>query len=84
MEENLLKKLDIKIVILSRGRYNTITTNNILPDYIPIIVPKSELNLYKEKVKNPLIEIPDEIEGLGKVRNWVLKNFKRRNNNNDR
>lgn len=62
-------------MILSRGRYNSISTTRLLPSYIEVVVPKSEVELYKEKISNPIIEIPDEIEGLGNVRNWVLNNF---------
>lgn len=28
-----------------------------------------------ERIKNPIITIPDSIKGLGRVRNWVLDNF---------
>lgn len=74
--QNWLKRLDIKIVILSRGRYSTISTNKLLPDFIEIVVPDDEVELYKKTVKNPIISIPNELEGLGKVRNWCLNTFK--------
>ena len=77
-EKDYLKKYDIRIIILSRGRYNTITTTNILPDWIEVLVPESEYSSYKQRLENPLLTIPDEIEGLGAVRNWVLDNFKER------
>lgn len=63
-------------MILSRGRWNTITTHNLLPDYIEVLVPDNEVEKYKEKINNPILSIPKEIEGLGNVRNWVLNNFK--------
>lgn len=75
MERSYLKKYDIRIVILSRGRSDSITTVNIVPDWIPIVVPESEERLYKAKCNNPLILIPDELKGLGKVRNWCLQTF---------
>lgn len=75
-ERDYLKKYDIKILILSRGRYNTISTHKLLPNYIEVLVPVSEKNLYEEKIDNPILTIPDEVKGLGQVRNWVLDNFK--------
>lgn len=75
-EKDYLKNLDIKIVIISRGRHKTITTHKLLPDYIEIVVPDDEIDLYKETVSNPLVAIPKEIQGLGNVRNWCLDYFK--------
>lgn len=75
-ERDYLKNYDIKIVILSRGRYNTIKTHKLFPEWIEVVVPDNEIELYKEKISNPLIPIPHELEGLGKVRNWCLDNFK--------
>ena len=40
--KNLLKNLDVKVLILSRGRYNSIKTVDILPEYIEVLVPESE------------------------------------------
>lgn len=65
--------MKIKKVIISRSRSETIITHNILTDF-DLIVPESEIELYKEVVKNAddIIAIPDNIAGLGAVRNWVL------------
>lgn len=71
-----MKKLDIKVVILSRGRANSISTTKLLPSYIEVIVPKSQKADYELKIANPLITTPDDIIGLGSLRNWVLDNFK--------
>lgn len=71
-----MKQSDIKIVILSRGRCSTISTNKLLPDFIEIVVPDDEVKDYEKNVKNPIIQIPRELEGLGKVRNWCLNTFK--------
>lgn len=71
-----MKKYDIRILILSRSRSESISTHKVLPEYIEILVPTSEEALYRQKVRNPILTIPDEIKGLGKVRNWVLKHFK--------
>ena len=75
-EKNYLKELDVKILILSRSRYNTISTNKLLPDFIEVLVPESQKELYQERISNPILTIPDEVEGLGRVRNWVKDNFK--------
>jgi glycosyltransferase involved in cell wall biosynthesis len=66
---------DIRILILSRGRCGRVTTNNLLPDYIEMLVPESERDAYATEYQNPILTIPDEEEGLGRVRNWVLDNF---------
>lgn len=64
-------------IILSRGRHKSITTHKLLKDYV-VVVPESELKLYSKVInKKDLISIPDEIIGLGAVRNWVLENFNR-------
>ena len=36
----------------------------------------SEVEEYTKRYANPILTIPDEIMGLGPVRNWVLDNFK--------
>lgn len=46
-----------------------------MPEWIEVLVPESEKEQYINKIKNPLITIPDKYKGLGQVRNWVLKNF---------
>lgn len=74
--QNLLKDLGIKIVILSRGRWSTITTTQLLPDYIEVLVPESQKELYQKAVSNPIITTPDDILGLGMLRNWCIDNFK--------
>lgn len=62
----------IKTIIISRGRYDCITTHMMLPDAI-LAVPKSELQLYPD-VKHK-VAYPDKIKGLSKLRNWCLDNF---------
>lgn len=75
-EKDYLTQYSIKILILSRGRSDSVTTVELLPDYIEMLVPESEKELYARKYKNPILTIPDCIKGLGPVRNWVLDNFK--------
>lgn len=71
-----MKNLDIRIIILSRSRSNTISTHEIFPEWVEILVPDNEVEDYKKVVKNPILSIPSSIHGLGRVRNWVLDNFK--------
>ncbi len=71
-----MKQYDIKILILSRGRSDSVSTVSLLPDWVEMLVPVSEKELYEKKYKNPILTIPDEVIGLGPVRNWVLDNFK--------
>lgn len=71
-----MNSYNIKVLILSRGRSDEVTTVALLPDYIEILVPVSEREAYATKYKNPILVIPDEVVGLGAVRNWVLDNFK--------
>ena len=75
MVRNLSKDLGLKIVIISRGRYDVITTTKLLPKEIEVVVPVSEEQKYREKIENPLVLIPDDQIGLGMVRNWCLDNF---------
>ena len=48
----------------------------MFPDWVEVLVPESEEELYKTKIVNPIITIPDSYIGLGAVRNWCLDNFK--------
>ena len=73
--QNLLKNLGIKIVILSRGRADAITTTKLLPDFIEVLVPESQREIYESSISNPVITTPDDIKGLGVLRNWCLSNF---------
>lgn len=40
-----------------------------------MLVPESEEQDYKSKVRNPVTTVPDDVCGLGELRNWVLDNF---------
>ena len=71
-----MKQYDIKLLILSRGRSDAVSTASLLPDWVEMLVPVSEAEEYKKRYANPILTIPDEIMGLGPVRNWVLDNFK--------
>ena len=60
------------IAIPSKGRAGETKTDKILRSGI-LYVPNSEVNQYKACSKN-VIGIPDEVKGITKTRNWILKN----------
>lgn len=64
-------------MILSRGRSGSIAENTcrVLPEWVEVLVPESEADLYRKQIPNPLLTVPDSIEGLGRLRSWVLDNF---------
>lgn len=68
----------MRLVILSRSRWKSIAedTLSLLPDWIDLVVPVSEKDNYKRVVDNPIITVPDEVEGLGPLRNWVLDHYR--------
>lgn len=72
-----MKDLDIKILIISRSRYDSILGNTcaLLPEFIEVLVPVSEKEKYEAAIPNPILTVPDEVEGLGQLRNWILDNF---------
>lgn len=61
---------------MSRGRSKTIKSHKLFPDFIEVVVPDDEIELYQKTIPNPLIAIPKELKGLGPVRNWCINNFK--------
>lgn len=69
-----LNLLDARTVILSRGRSDTITTHRLMP-YATLVVPESEYEDYVH-IGLEIVTVPDEIIGLGPLRNWVLDHFK--------
>ena len=74
MDANYWNLLDVEFVIISRGRSDTITSHRLFP-YATLCVPKSES---KDYAHIPLKQkhVPDNVKGLGPVRNWVLDTFK--------
>lgn len=72
-----MKQLSIKLLILSRSRSNSIQkkTLSVFPEWIEVLVPESERADYESKIVNPILTVPDSVEGLGSLRNWVLDNF---------
>ncbi len=64
------------IAIPSKNRAGRTTTNNILPNLGTFFVPESEAHQYSN-IKN-IIGVPNNIQGITKTRNWILKNTKER------
>lgn len=77
MEASSLKRLGLRVLILSRGRSGSIArdTCSVLPEDVEVLVPESEVGQYAREIPNPLLTVPDEVEGLGMLRNWVLDNI---------
>lgn len=68
-------EIEIKVVIPSKGRANTITTHKHIANAI-VCVAQSELKEYKKF--HPDIEFsthPDNVIGLGPKREWIRKKF---------
>lgn len=60
------------IAIPSKGRAGNTKSDKILPN-ATFFVPKSEEHQYKQFVKN-IIPVPNDVQGITKTRNWILKN----------
>jgi hypothetical protein len=60
-------------VILSRGRSETIQTHKIMP-YAVLCIPEGEKEDYKY-IDIEKCYVPDNIKGLGPLRNWILNKF---------
>jgi hypothetical protein len=74
MENCWLTYSDVKFVIISRGRSETITSHKLFP-YATLVCPISEVENYKHcglEIK----PCGDEIIGLSLLRNWCINNFK--------
>jgi hypothetical protein len=60
------------IAVPSKNRAGKTTTNKILPNSAVFYVPKSEVHQYSY-IKN-VVSVPNDIQGITKTRNWILKN----------
>lgn len=67
--------MGLRIVILSRSRSKTITTHRLLPAWVEVVVPQAQKEAYKAQIPNDLLTTPDDIIGLGRLRNWCLDAF---------
>lgn len=63
------------MLILSRGRYDSITSDKILPNWVEIVVPESECEKYRANTSHDVVPIPDDVKTLGSTRNYVLRKF---------
>jgi len=62
------------ILILSRGRVNSITSHKLFPSAKLVCIEEEE-RLYRNHGLETVI-IPKSVIGLGAIRNWCLDNFK--------
>mgnify|MGYP003141241786 FL=1 len=62
------------IAVPSKNRAGKTTTDKLLPNLVTFFVPESEVHQYSY-VKN-LVGIPNDVQGITKTRNWILKNTK--------
>ena len=60
------------IAIPSKGRAGETKTDKILKSGV-LFVPESEANQYRRTSKN-VVAVPDDVKGITKRRNWILKN----------
>ena len=60
------------IAIPSKGRAGETKTDKILKSGV-LFVPESEANQYRRTSRN-VVGIPDEVKGITKTRNWILRN----------
>lgn len=62
------------IAIPSKGRAGLTTSDKVLPT-ATMFVPEGELHQYTKTNKH-VVGIPNEVRGITKTRNWILKNTK--------
>lgn len=80
-EKSYLKSYDVRFVIISRGRYDSIVDNTLqlLPEWVDLVVPESQKENYQAVCDNPITTYNgDDIHGLGMTRNFVLDAFTER------
>lgn len=77
MDANSLKNAGIRLVIISRSRSKSISGNTckIFPEWVEVLVPESEETDYRNSIRNPLITVPDDVQGLGMLRNYCVQTF---------
>ena len=69
--------MEIEIAIPSKGRAGLITSQKIFKS-ATLYIPESELMQYSI-YRNKIVTIPNEIKGITKTRNWILKYNKNKN-----
>ena len=79
MEENYsvkpwLTEDDIQFLIISNGRSDTISSHKLFP-FATLVVPEEQAELYKH-CNLPIVTTPNDLIGIGNVRNWCLMHFK--------
>ena len=62
--------MEIRKVILSRSRSNSVTTHNVIHG-CTLTVCETQFQEYEENYDLPIIVHPDDVDTLGKLRNWL-------------
>lgn len=78
MEKNYLVKPwltddDIKFLIITNGRSDTISSHKLFP-FATIVCPEEQMKDY-EHCGLPMVGTPNDLKGIGYVRNWCLMKF---------
>lgn len=69
--------MQFEIAIPSKGRAGLITSQNIFKSAV-LYVPESELMQYSI-YSNKLVAVPNDVKGITKTRNWILKHNHNKN-----
>jgi hypothetical protein len=72
----MIDGLTLRVVIMSRSRPTSMTSHRLFPA-ATILVPESQRADYARTVGDSerLETIPDEVRGISRVRNWILRHY---------
>lgn len=66
-EQDWLKNLGIKIVIISRGRADNVITSKLLPSYIEIVAPSGQADDYRKITLTQSLKYQTNVSAWGKL-----------------
>lgn len=61
------------IAVPSKGRAGQVKTQKIIPSCV-VYVPELEVEAYRKAGTQNVVGVPNEIRGITKTRNWILRN----------
>lgn len=64
---------DLLVAVPSKGRAGRVTTLSVLPS-ATLYVPNLEVPAYLQMGAHNVVAVPDEVQGITKTRNWILRN----------
>lgn len=72
----MIDGLTMRVVIMSRSRAASVTSHRLFPS-ATLVVPESQVRDYTAQAALPrnIVAIPDEVRGISRVRNWILRRF---------